>query len=274
MASTRVPQEFGGRGLGGNAVADREAFSAVPLASGARVDAAAAATKAEIDPSAGQRAELIAPLQLFVGLPRSLVEAIARGGQTLRVARGCYVFKHGETHKGFYVVVYGKVELLLPKTADDTKVLAVMDRGMSFGEAAMFMNIPFPVSARATDDTMVIFIPRETLDPVLASQPEFALQLLIRMSRRLHKLVQDIAGYTQKKASNRIAAYLLDQMQLGDKSSIHLPDRKQAIASRLSVAPETLSRTLRQMQEDGIIRVKGYEINVIDRKGLGQLADN
>ena len=211
---------------------------------------------------------------MFAGLPRALLEVIAEGGQTLRIAKGCYVLKHGETQRGFYVVVYGKVQLLLPKVADDAKVLAVMERGMSFGEAAMFMNIPFPVSARATEDTMVIYIPRETLNPVLASRPEFALELLARMSRRLHKLVQDIAGYTQKKASNRIAAYLLEQVQKSDKPSIRLPDRKQAIASRLSVAPETLSRTLRQMQEDGIIRVKGYQINVIDIKGLGQLAEN
>jgi CRP-like cAMP-binding protein len=256
------------------ALADRAAFPAVPLASGARVDAPTAAIKAEFDPSAEQRAELIAPLQLFSGLPRAVVGAIAEGAQTLRVARGCYVFKHGETHKGFYVVVYGKVQMLLPNAADEPKVLAVQERGMSFGEAAMFMNIPFPISARATEDTMVIFIPRETLDPVLASRPEFARQLLVRMSRRLHKLVLDIAGYTQKKASNRIAAYLLEQVQQTGKPSIQLPDRKQAIASRLSVAPETLSRTLRQMQEDGIIRVKGYHVDVIDAKGLGLLAES
>lgn len=274
MASARVHQVFGDRGLGGTARAHRKAVPAVPLASGARLEAAATATKAEIDPSAEQRADLIAPLQLFAGLPRSLLEVIAGGGQTLRIARGCYVFKHGETHKGFYVVVYGKVELLLPKAAQDDKVMAVMERGMSFGEAAMFMHIPFPISARATEDAMVIFIPRETLDPVLASRPEFALQLLVRMSRRLHKLVQDIAGYTQQKASNRIAAYLLEQAQQSDKPSIRLPDRKQAIASRLSVAPETLSRTLRQMQEDGIIKVRGYEIRIIDMKGLGQLAES
>jgi CRP/FNR family transcriptional regulator, dissimilatory nitrate respiration regulator len=274
MAFARIHQAFGGRGLGGTALADREAIPAIPLASGTRLAAAVPATKAEIDPSAEQRAELIAPLQLFAGLPRSLLEVVAGGGQTLRIAKGCYAFKHGETHKGFYVVVYGKVELLLPKVAQDAKVMAVMEREMSFGEAAMFMDIPFPVSARATEDTMLIFIPRKTLDLVLASRPEFALQLLVRMSQNLHKLVQDIAGYTQQRASNRIAAYLLEQAQQSDKPSIRLPDRKQAIASRLSVAPETLSRTLRQMQEDGIIRVRGYEIKIIDIKGLGQLAES
>jgi CRP-like cAMP-binding protein len=256
--------------LDGAALADRETFPAVSLASRARVGAA---PRAEIDPSTEQRAELIAPLPLFAELPRALLEVIAEGSQTLRIARGCYVFKHGETQGGFYVVVYGKVQLLLPNVADEAKVLAIMERGMSFGEAAMFMNIPFPISARATDDTMVIFIPRKTLNPVLASRPEFALQLLVQMSQRLHKLVQDIAGYTQKKANNRIAAYLLEQVQQNNKSSIRLLDRKQAIASRLSVAPETLSRTLRQLQEDGIISVKGYQIEVIDVKGLGQRAE-
>ena len=273
MASARVHQAYAGRAAGGAALAEREGVSTMIPTASARLEAAIPA-RAELDPSAEQRAELIAPLQLFAGLPRPLLDAIAEGGQTLRIARGCYVFKHGEMHKGFYVVVYGKVELLLPGVTDDAKVMSVMERGMSFGEAAMFLNIPFPVSARATEDTMVIFIPRETLDPVLVTRPEFALQLLVRMSRRLHKLTQDIAGYTQKKASNRIAAYLMEQVQLGDKPSLRLPDRKQAIASRLSVAPETFSRTLRQLQESGMIRVKGYQIEVLDMKGLGRLAES
>ena len=171
------------------------------------------------------------------------------------------------------IVANGKVQLLLPNTADEAKVLAIMERGMSFGEAAMFMNIPFPVSARASEDTVLVFIPQQTLDAVLAAHPDFARQLLAQLSRRLHALVLDIAGYTQKNAGNRIAAYLLEQVQQSGKPSIHLDDRKQAIASRLSVAPETLSRTLRLMQQSGIIRVKGYRIDVIDLGGLGQLAD-
>lgn len=268
-ASVNVQQGIGDGRTGETALADPEDFPAVCPSSGRELDAEA---RAEIDASTAQRIELIAPLPLFAGLPRPSLLGIAVGGQTLRFARGCYIFKQGETHKGLYVVVYGKVELLLPGAAQDAKVLAVMDRGLSFGEAAMFMNIPFPVSARATEDAIVIFIPRETLDAVLASRPEFSLQLLIRMSRRLHKLVQDIAGYTQKNASTRIAAYLLEQVQQGDRPSIHLLARKQAIASRLSVAPETLSRTLRRMQEDGIIAVKGYRIEVIDMEELGALA--
>ena len=222
--------------------------------------------------SPDHKSQLIAPLPLFEGLPPDLLDVIADAAETQRVAKGSYVFHHGEKHKGFYIVVEGKVQLLLPKTADEEKVLSDMERGASFGEAAMFMNIPFPISARAAEDSMVIFIPRETLDPVLHARPEFALQLLTRMSRRLHKLVQDIAGYTQKRARSRVASYLLEHARRDEGSPIQLHDRKQAIASKLSVAPETLSRTLRHLQENGVIRVRGYRIEVCDIKELARLA--
>ena len=269
MASTHDLSELGVQALSSVELGGRQAFASVPVSGSPRVGAAPTVV---IDPASAQRAELIAPMQLFAGLPRQLLERIADGAQTLRIASGSYVFKSGETHKGFYVVVYGKVQLLLPNTSGEAKVLAVMERGMSFGEAAMFMGIPFPVSARASDDTMVIFVPQDTLNPVLASRPAFALQMLARMSRRLHNLVQDIAAYTQKNARNRVAAYLFEQVQQGDKSSVRLPDRKQAIASQLSVAPETFSRTLRQLQEDSVIRVSGYEVKIIDMKRLEELA--
>ena len=269
MAPAHIRTEYPTRALGGVELGERPGYPAAVVASGTRTGAAAGPM---IDPASAQRAELLAPMQLFSGLPRPLLERIAEGAQTLRIANGSYVFKHGETHKGFYVVVYGKVQLLLPNAAGDAKVLASMERGMSFGEAAMFMNIPFPVSARASEDTMVVFIPQDTLHPVLATRPAFALQMLARMSHRLHHLVQDIAAYTQKNARNRVAAYLYEHVQHGDKSSVRLPDRKQAIASQLSVAPETFSRTLRQLQEDSIIRVSGYEVKIIDMKRLGELA--
>jgi CRP-like cAMP-binding protein len=257
----------------------REAVRRAPAAASAPGPIASAALAVATRPAAGgapltaeHKAQLIAPLPLFEGLPPDLLDMIASSGEMQRVPKGEYVFHHGEKHKGFYIVVEGKVQLLLPKTADDEKVLGDMERGNSFGEAAMFMNIPFPISARAAEDSMVIYIPRETLDPVLHARPEFALQLLTRMSRRLHKLVQDIAGYTQKRARSRVASYLLEHAKRDEGSPIQLHDRKQAIASKLSVAPETLSRTLRHLQENGVIRVRGYRIEVCDLKELARLA--
>lgn len=53
---------------------------------------------------------------------------------------------------------------------------------------------------------------------------------------------------------------------------VQLPERKRAIASRLSVAPETLSRTLRAFQDAGLIEVDGYRVQIVDATRLEAIA--
>lgn len=50
--------------------------------------------------------------------------------------------------------------------------------------------------------------------------------------------------------------------------TVQLPASKQAIASRLNLAPETFSRVLNELTERGLIQVRGRAITVPDRQAL------
>lgn len=228
----------------------------------------------DANPPIEQRTALLAALPFFEGMPEEAVTRLAESCRVVRVRRGDYTFRRGDPCTGFYVVVYGKIQLLLPDEDNGSKVMAVMERGMSFGAAAMFMKIPFPVSSRAVEDTMLIFLPREAIQPLLEEQPDFSQRLLRYMSGRLHQFVQDIAAYTQKGADSRVAGYLLELCEDSPGLNFRLPDSKRVIASRLSLAPETLSRTLRHLKESGLIRVSGYSVEVLDLSGLKRVASS
>jgi DNA-binding Lrp family transcriptional regulator len=50
-----------------------------------------------------------------------------------------------------------------------------------------------------------------------------------------------------------------------------LPAPKHVIASRLSITPETLSRALKELTKQGLIKLEGAQIELVDVDKLRQL---
>jgi CRP/FNR family transcriptional regulator len=71
-----------------------------------------------------------------------------------------------------------------------------------------------------------------------------------------------------KTVRQRLAGYLLSGCRDGGTRAIVLPMKKGDLAMALGTVGETLSRALRQMQDEGLIRVEGRTIRVIDGPGL------
>jgi CRP-like cAMP-binding protein len=187
--------------------------------------------------------------------------------------------------------VAGRVQLLLPADGGGQKLMSGHGPGASFGEPEMFGDTPYAVDCRAIEDTVLLFVPSVAVLPALARCGELAQRFLRALGSRMHALVLDLAQVTQKSAESRIASLLLrlaDDRPAAEPGlpgaaapaaptmpgppTVRLPDRKRAIASRLSVAPETFSRALRAFQDDGLIRVDGYRVQILDPQGLSAAA--
>jgi CRP/FNR family transcriptional regulator, dissimilatory nitrate respiration regulator len=78
-----------------------------------------------------------------------------------------------------------------------------------------------------------------------------------------------------KDAEARCAEWLLRRSEptgLG-AAIVQLTQRKRAIAAELGMAPETLSRVLRQLRERRLIAGSGRTVQLVDTRGLAVLAN-
>lgn len=132
----------------------------------------------------------------------------------------------------------------------------------------MFMDRPYPVAAAALVDTQLLHIPSAGVFELLESDPSFARRLLAGLSIRMHALLQDVEAYSLRSGAQRLIGYLLEQLATGESAGraaeIELPASKQVIASRLNLAPETLSRVLHELTAAGLIEVHGRRIAIPD----------
>jgi CRP/FNR family transcriptional regulator, dissimilatory nitrate respiration regulator len=140
--------------------------------------------------------------------------------------------------------------------------------GSTFAEALMFLRRPhYPVSATAIGAVDLVSLDAVDFHAMLAGSVGTCLFLLGDMSRRLRGLIGEIDDLSLHSATCRVAAYLARRAQR-EGSAFNLGVPKQVIASRLSVQPETLSRTLRSLGDAGVIRVEGGRLEVLDRQAL------
>lgn len=210
--------------------------------------------------------KILSHLPLFQSVSPEQLAALLGSVTERRLAKGECLFRRGDAATGFYAVAYGQVKLVIPSPQGAEKVVELIGPRQSLGEAVMFLGRPYPVTAEALEDSLLLRIDRAAVDRLLDEDPSFARRMLAGLSVRLHSLLQDVETYSLRSSAQRVIGYLLQQAgdpAGGDASlSIELPTAKQVIASRLNLTPETLSRVLAELSRTGLIEVQGRTIAV------------
>lgn len=193
----------------------------------------------------------------------------------IRLDKGGNLFTKGDPVQGFHVVVYGQVKLFLPSVQGNEKVVEIIGPQQSLGEAVMFLDRPYPVSAQALADSLLLHVSRESVFSLLETDASFARRMLAGLSMRLHSLLQDVESYSLRSSAQRVIGYLLQHCPEGAGADdqegaldVVLPTSKHVIASRLNLTPETLSRVFSELTARALIEVQGRAIRIVDVRRL------
>jgi len=213
---------------------------------------------------------------LFASLTELQLDRVYRHCRIFQLEVGQLLFSQGENVVYFYLVLSGKMKLYRVSPDGQEKIIEIVPPGEVFAEALMFMDQPYyPVSAAALMDTVVVGIDAKNFKAMLWDSVDTCLLLLGDMSFRLRKLVNEIDTLTLHSGTCRVANYFL-QHAADERECFDLDIAKSVIAARLSIKPETFSRIIKNLREQGIISIDGNKITIHNRqalKGLGTLVD-
>jgi len=190
-----------------------------------------------------------------------------------RLREGQTLFKQHEKAIAFFLLQTGQVKLMRLSSAGNEKIIELISPGQSFAEAVMFSNSVYPVSAVALCESHIWCIDTETYIAILKRSHEASFAVMAELSRRLHQQLGEIDYLTLHNATARLIAYLLDQASTDVNGEIFvaLSHTKVVLASRLSITPETLSRTFAKLSKDNLIRIEERRISLLDITKLKQM---
>lgn len=212
-------------------------------------------------------------LPLFSDLTPEEIERIATGTRRVYAEKGETVFLRGDACEGFHVILYGQVKLSVVSPQGAEKVIEILGPGMSFGEAVLFLEMPYPVGARALADSLLLHVSKAAVFEEIDRDARFARRMLAGLSRRLHGLVRDVEAYSLASATERVIGYLLGDTSSepcapGAQAVVDLPVNKAVIASRLNLTPEYFSRILHDLEHQGLVSISGRAVTVPDLERL------
>jgi len=210
--------------------------------------------------------DFLAHLPLFREIERPALKQIARGTAVVDAPRGTVLFRRGDRCSGFHVIIFGRAKLAVSSPDGSEKVIEIVGPGQSFGEAVMFLDKPYAVTAETLADTKLVHVSLEAVHAELQRDPAFARRIIAGLSRRLHRLVADLEAATLQSGTQRVIGYLLSQdaSDSGAGAVVNLPANKRVIASRLNLSQEHFSRILHELADARLIDVEGREIRIAD----------
>lgn len=210
---------------------------------------------------------------LFSSLTEKAKESLCQHCRIIKLKNDETLFHQGGDAQSFYIALEGSIKLFKVSQEGQTKVIEVIKKGGVFAEALMFMDLnKYPLNAAAMGVCEVLVIPNQLYKDTLLEDPQSALKVMGNMAVKLHRRINEIEILTLQNTRHRLGNYLfgLAPDPAVKQCVVQLPMAKQLIASQLGMQPETFSRMMKEMKNQGLIEVSGAEIKVNDLQGLRQ----
>ncbi|MDP2821274.1 MAG: type IV pili methyl-accepting chemotaxis transducer N-terminal domain-containing protein [Sulfuritalea sp.] len=205
-------------------------------------------------------------LSLFADLAPEHIGDLVRATRSAVYQKDQAIYRAGEPVSEMHVLLSGQVTLSLSSNRGNEKVIEVLDAGQSFGEAELFGSNPCIVTAVAVKPSQVLGIRRDSLCRVMALDPRLALRVMGVLARRQIEMEAELATRHSCSGSRRLLDFILQlagpSRDLVGETTVTLTISKNVLASRFDMQPETLSRSLRDLTEAGLIVVDRCHIRL------------
>jgi CRP/FNR family transcriptional regulator len=199
----------------------------------------------------------ISRLAFFTGLPLAVRQQLASiSSHRIFFKKGEFILRPDE-QQSLFVIDQGQARVLINSQNGREKTLYYLKAGAIEGENSLFEKKKSKLTIQAMTDTWVCSIDHQRFQDLLQMSPKLAISLLNLVGKKFIKLEHFNQQYSLLNAEQRVLKYLTDYAKEKGSQSFILPVKKQELASYLGMAPETLSRQIKSLADQGLLINQG-----------------
>ena len=205
---------------------------------------------------------------LFEGLSDEDLEAIARVTISRSYDRDQIIILAEEEGDALFIIDAGQVKVSIVSEDGREVILSLLGNGAVFGELSLLDGKPRSANVVATENTSLYMVRRADFLQLIYKVPKIAIALLAELAARLRRTDRKIEGLALLDVTSRVSETLLqlatDQGEEREEG-VHLASRPthQQLANMSGTTRETVTRALKQLEDEGYIRCRGREILIV-----------
>ncbi|CAE6797673.1 Crp/Fnr family transcriptional regulator [Nitrospira defluvii] len=215
-------------------------------------------------------------IHLFDGISPSEMQEMEKITRMEEVKKRQPLYLPGDPSSSVYLLKRGRVKIANTAPNGKEVTFEILEAGDVFGELDVLQDAPRSTSAETLDDALICVIPRKDFDQYLAMHPNVTIKLTKLIGLRLKKIQSRVEDLVFREVPARLA-HLLSELGktegVADKQGIRLKVKltHQEMANLIGCSRETVSTTMGQFRDDGLIQMDGRTITILSEKGLSRL---
>ncbi len=210
--------------------------------------------------------ELLRTVPIFAELQAADIESLARLCTRRHNTKDTVIFFENEQGDSFFMILSGRVKVTILGDDGREVILSMLGPGDFFGEMSLLDHEPRSATAIAAEDTELLCLARTDFEKV-ATKRTITAALIKTLTARLRHANHQIQTLALLDVYGRVARVILDMAKeegrrLKDGRIAFRRATHQELANRIGTTRETVTRMLKDLERQGMIRIEGKEIVV------------
>lgn len=190
-----------------------------------------------------------------------------------QIKKGTVIHSGSMDCTGLLLVKSGQLRAyILSEGGREVTIYRLFDRDIClFSASCMLRSAQFDVTIEAERDTELWVIPAETYRKIMEESAPAANYTNEIMAARFSEVMWLVEQIMWKSMDKRVAAFLLEESAIegGDRLTL----THETIARHLGTHREVVTRMLRYLQSEGMVKLSRGAVELLDEQGLAALGD-
>jgi len=186
---------------------------------------------------------------------------VTYGGIARKCEKGSFVFHEDATPYFYYQVLSGEVRLFSTNAEGKELNQGIFKTGQSFGEPPLLLGKPYPCTAQANADSVIVKVRKEHFLDILHDYPELVNKIMYTFAERIYNKSASVQIWVQHTPEEKIIQFLKTNKQHKNNGQMELVNyTRQQIADFTGLRVETVIRTLMRMKVKGAVKIKDHKL--------------
>ena len=218
-------------------------------------------------------------LQILKGVPLFSSFSDVQLGQLLSCVqhrsypRNAFILRAGEETDALYIILSGRVKVLIPDEEGHEVILSMIGPHEFFGEMGLLDELPRSASVETLEPCDMLRLSKAGFTNIIKDNFELAMLIIRNLVRRLRDADRKIESLALIDVYGRVARLLIDMAENVDgKWIVERAPPKQEIARMIGASREMVSRVVKDLPHKGLIRAEKRRIHVLDKQSMQRRA--